>query len=59
MRAFEYYCWNLTGGAVGAINKKSTNKAMQHTAVMRDGRQVTFDLDKFADAYGDKQGGKI
>lgn len=59
LRAFEYYCWNLTGGAVGAINKKPNYKKMQHTAVMKDGRQVVFDLDKFSDAYDDRRGGKI
>lgn len=58
LRAFEYYCWNLTGGAVGAI-KQISNKKIETLVNMRDGRQVSIDLDKFADAYDDRRGGRI
>lgn len=50
-RAFEYYCWNLTGGKAGGVGKTEEGvKRNVMPAVMKDGRQVSVDIGKFGDA---------
>lgn len=51
MRAFEYYCWNLTNGKSGGVGK--TTNPIPKTRPMaqidpQTNKQVSIDLDRFA-----------
>lgn len=44
MRAFEYYCWNLTEGKVGAVSHTQPAIKVSKTAEFVGTRQVAIDL---------------
>lgn len=48
MRAFEYYCWNLTHGVIGGVKErqKKYNEKIW-SSKMDEGRQILIDIDKF------------
>lgn len=58
MKAFEYYCWNLTQGKVGGVGH-TDRKEPQKTADIdpATGRQVSIDLDIMAGAWEKKNKG--
>jgi hypothetical protein len=44
LKAFEYYCWNLTQGEVGRVVHPPAQPTMGKTAEFINGRQVSIDL---------------
>lgn len=49
MRAFEYYCWNLTHGGLGGVKERMQERIEKVWSVEKDtkGRQISVDIDKF------------
>ncbi|MBU6501161.1 MAG: hypothetical protein KGJ89_05330 [Patescibacteria group bacterium] len=48
LRAFEYYCWNLKHGRVGAVHERLADKhSPSPSAEFFRGQQVGLDIDKF------------
>lgn len=49
MRAYEYYCWNITQGGVGGVGgTKESPRATTAQIDVKTGRQISVDLDKWA-----------
>lgn len=48
MRAFEYYCWNLTHGGVGGFAHTPPPITLRKTAEFVDDKQIGVDLGLFA-----------
>jgi hypothetical protein len=47
MRAFEYYCWNVMSGIYGAVQTDQSPIITKNLTVVKDGKQIPFDLDPF------------
>ncbi len=49
LRAFEYYCWNLTHGHYGGVKERQIDNREKVFSVEKDetGRQIPIDVDKF------------